>query len=111
MEALRQVVLRTSEREPTVLAIENLHWMDRSSEELLDALVDGATRARLLVVGTYRAPYRPRWMERAHVHQIALNPLTPEESLAIVRAAPAGGALPEALVSEILGNRAPSRKC
>ncbi|HKZ08336.1 MAG TPA: AAA family ATPase [Methylomirabilota bacterium] len=102
MEALRQIVLRTSEREPTVLAIENLHWMDRSSEELLDAVVDTATRARILVVGTYRAPYRPRWMERAHVHQLALAPLTPEESLAIVRAAPAGGGLPEATVAEIL---------
>jgi class 3 adenylate cyclase/tetratricopeptide (TPR) repeat protein len=103
MEALRQIVLRTSEREPTVLAIENLHWMDRSSEALLDAVVDASTRARILVVGTYRAPYRPRWMERAHVHQIALSPLTPEESLAIVRASPAAGGLPEATVSEILG--------
>ena len=103
VEALRQIVLRTSEREPTVLAIENLHWMDRSSEECLDALVDSASRARILVVATYRPPYRPRWMERSHVDQIALASLTPEESLAIVRSAPAAGGLPESTVAEILG--------
>jgi class 3 adenylate cyclase/tetratricopeptide (TPR) repeat protein len=103
VEALRQIVLRTSEREPTVLAIENLHWMDRSSEECLDALVDWAARARILLVATYRPPYRPRWMERSHVDQIAVASLTPEESLAIVRSMPAGAGLPEPTVAEILG--------
>ena len=103
VEALRQMVLRTSEREPTVLVIENLQWMDRSSQDFLDALVDWAARARLLVVATYRPPYRPRWMERSHVHQIALTALTPEESLALVRAMPGGGALSEVTDAEILG--------
>jgi class 3 adenylate cyclase/tetratricopeptide (TPR) repeat protein len=103
VEALRQIVLRTSEREPTVLVIENLQWMDRSSENFLDALVDSAARARLLVVTTYRPPYRPRWMERAHVHQVALAALTPEESLALVRAMPGGGGLTEVTDAEILG--------
>ena len=103
VEALRQIVLRTSEREPTVLAIENLHWMDRASEECLDAIVDSAARARILLVATYRPPYRPRWMERAHVNQIALASLTPEDSLAIVRSVPGAGALPEPTVREILG--------
>jgi len=103
VETLRQIVLRTSEREPTVLAIENLHWMDHSSEECLDALVDAASRARILVVATYRSPYRPRWMERSHVDQIALASLTPEDSLAIVRSVPGAGALSEPTVTEILG--------
>ena len=103
VETLRQIVLRTSEREPTVLAIENLHWMDHSSVECLDALVDAASRARILVVATYRSPYRPRWMERSHVDQIALASLTPEDSLAIVRSVPGAGALSEPTVTEILG--------
>ncbi|HTK93233.1 MAG TPA: adenylate/guanylate cyclase domain-containing protein [Verrucomicrobiae bacterium] len=103
VEALRQIVLRTGEREPTVLVIENLQWMDRSSEDFLDAVVDSAARARLLVLATYRPPYRPRWMERAHVHQIALAPLTAEESLALVRAMPGGGSLSEVVDAQILG--------
>jgi class 3 adenylate cyclase/tetratricopeptide (TPR) repeat protein len=102
VEALRQIVLRTSQREPTVLAIENLHWMDRSSEECLDALVDSASRARILLVATYRPPYRPRWMDRSHVDQIGLYSLTPGESLTLVRSVPAGSGLPESTVAEIL---------
>jgi class 3 adenylate cyclase/tetratricopeptide (TPR) repeat protein len=102
VEVLRQIVLRASEREPTVLAIENLQWMDRSSEECLDALVDSAARAHILLVATYRPPYRPRWMERSHVDQIALASLTPEDSLAIVRAVPAALDLPEPTVAEVL---------
>jgi class 3 adenylate cyclase/tetratricopeptide (TPR) repeat protein len=102
VETLRQIVLRTSEREPTVLAIENLHWMDRSSEECLDALVASASRARILLVATYRPPYRPRWMDQSHVDQIGLASLTPEESRAIMRSVPAGSGLSESTVAEIL---------
>ena len=102
VEVLRQIVLRTSQREPTVLAIENLHWMDRSSEECLDALVDSASRARILLVATYRPPYRPRWMDRSHVDQIGLYSLTPGESLTLVRSVPAASGLPKSTVAEIL---------
>ena len=95
VEALRQIVLRTSEREPTVLAIENLHWMDRASEECLDAIVElgvaGAHPPR-----RHLPPALPSTLDgAAHVNQIALASLGPEDSLAIVAVDPEAGALPE----------------
>ena len=57
------------------LRIEDLHWIDPSSDACLGAgRADG--RAPLLVLVTYRPGYRPAWIDRSYVTQVALQPLT-----------------------------------
>ena len=61
--------------------IEDLHWIDQASEELLASLVDGLPGAAVLLVVTYRPGYEPPWANRSFATQLSLPPLSNEDSL------------------------------
>ena len=42
--------------------MENLHWLDPTSEEWLTSLVERIAGAAILVLVTYRPGYRPAWL-------------------------------------------------
>ena len=67
------------------MVVEDLHWIDRTSEEYVASLVESFGRASILCIATYRPGYRPGWMDKSYATQIALRPLSAEESLAVVR--------------------------
>lgn len=54
-ERLRGLLERLAAEAPVVLALEDLHWADQSSRDLLAFLVHALNDARVLVVGTYRS--------------------------------------------------------
>ena len=108
VDALRQMGLRGSRQRPIVFVCEDLQWVDRTSEECLDALIETTTGASVFSLFTYRPGYRPPWMNRSYVTQLALQPLSPGDSQRIVEGllAPRGGhsALAPAILSKAEGN-------
>jgi len=82
--ALRALV-RPGE-DPLVLAVEDLHYGDHSTQELVGSLVSMASRVPLLVIATYRSGYHPPWIDRSSSTQLALAPLTAHASAQLVRA-------------------------
>src|SRR5215510_1409919 len=107
-ETLRQLLLRKSRQSPLVIVVEDLHWIDSTSEELLASLAEILPGARLLMVCTHRGGYRPSWIEKSYATQVALQPLAPEDSLHIVRsvlgADQAADSLYELIVAKAEGN-------
>jgi transcriptional regulator with AAA-type ATPase domain/tetratricopeptide (TPR) repeat protein len=107
-ETLRQLVLRASRRQPLAVVVENLHWIDRASEEFLASLVDVVPGAPMLLLFTYRPGYRPPWSDKSYATQIALQPLAPRDSLALVRSvvpvATVSDPLAEAILARAEGN-------
>ena len=79
-DALRLLLLKASVKQPLVIVAEDLHWIDRTSEEFLATLVGQLLAARILLVATYRPGYRAPWMERSYVTQITIGPLSAAES-------------------------------
>jgi predicted ATPase len=53
-EALRKLCLHRSQQHPLVLAVEDLHWIDPTSEAFVTRLVDGIAGAPILMLATYR---------------------------------------------------------
>jgi len=104
-EALRQITLGASPRQPFLVVIEDLHWIDQASEEMLASLVDGLPGAAVLFVVTYRPGYEPPWANRSFATQLSLPPLSNEDSLAVTRSVLPGVALPNA-VAEVILSRA-----
>jgi len=100
---LRQTILNESRRRLVVLEVEDLHWVDRTSEDFLSLLVEGLFAAHVLLIATYRSGYRPPWIEKSYVTQISLARLTDAESEAVVRAVLRSVELPERLVDEVRG--------
>jgi predicted ATPase len=102
VETLRQVLLKRSRANPLVVVIEDLHWIDRTSEECLASLAEIVGGLRLLFVCTYRHGYRPPWIEKSFSTQIALQRLAPEDSVRIIRGVLGTDQAPEPLVDVIV---------
>jgi predicted ATPase len=100
-EAVRQLLHRTARRQPLIVVIEDLHWIDSASESWLGALVDTVGGSPILVVVTHRPEYRPPWITPS-VAEIRLKPLSPDNSLSLVRAVLGESSFPEAVSRAIL---------
>ncbi len=82
--ALKQMVLKGSENQPLIMAFENLHWIDHSSEESLKGLLDAISGARVFLIFTYRPEFIHTWGGRSYHSQINLNRLSTRETLMMV---------------------------
>jgi class 3 adenylate cyclase/tetratricopeptide (TPR) repeat protein len=102
VEALRQLAVKGSQRRPIIFAVEDVHWVDRPSEEYLDSLVESLPGTRILFVSTYRPGYRPPWLDRSYATQIALRPLSQPESQSVVHAVASEEGFADAVAALIL---------
>jgi tetratricopeptide (TPR) repeat protein len=101
-EVLRLLFLRASTRQPLLVVVEDLHWIDRTSEEFLESLVERLAGARICLVTTARPGYRAPWMDRSYAAQITLRPLAAAESGALVESVAGGSPLPAAVSEAIM---------
>lgn len=105
---LWQVLLHDSRRQPLVIAVENAHWMDATSEEWLTTFVERLPAAAILLLVTYRPGYRPAWLEHSVVTQVALPRLLSHESLTVIQSMtqmqPISAPLAQAIVAKASGN-------
>ena len=85
IETLNTIVLKGSEIRPVVMAIEDLHWVDKSSEESFKSLLDNISGERIFLVFTYRPEFVHTWGGRSYHSQVNLNRLSNRESLNMVR--------------------------
>jgi transcriptional regulator with AAA-type ATPase domain/tetratricopeptide (TPR) repeat protein len=84
-DALRTLLLARSGKGPVLVVVEDLQWVDQTSEGCLASLVEGLGTAPILLVFTYRTGYRPPWLARPNLTHLTLSPLLPEEGFALVR--------------------------
>jgi len=84
IEALNRIVLKGSEARPLIMAIEDLHWIDKSSEERLKHLLESIPGARILLIFTYRPEFVHAWGAKSFHSQVMLNRLSNRESLMMV---------------------------
>jgi class 3 adenylate cyclase len=100
-ESLAHLVIRVSERTPVLLVIEDLHWIDEASRELLELAVAQLSRARVMMIFTHRPEFETTWRSQVSFTRLSLRALSDGETLAIVRAV-AGVPLPDDLEDRIL---------
>ena len=83
IDSYRLLMRQISKTQPLVLVVEDLHWIDRKSLELLEALVDSVSGQPVLMILTHRPEFRHSLGERSFVSRIALVPLTAPETCAM----------------------------
>jgi TolB-like protein/predicted ATPase/energy-coupling factor transporter ATP-binding protein EcfA2 len=92
-----------SSREPVLMIIEDLHWIDPTSRELVDHLVERTGRYRVLLVLTFRPEFRAPWVGQPGVTALALGRLGRADATALVRYLTAERAsLPPDIIAEIV---------
>lgn len=99
---LRQVLTQAGRGGLVLLEIEDLHWIDQTSEDFLASLIESLVVAPVLLILTYRSGYQPRWMEKSYATQISLRRLTARDSRTVVNSVLRRSQLPEELASAIL---------
>ncbi len=75
IEALLLVLLKMATQRPVLVTVEDLHWIDPSTLELLDLIVDQGPTARIFTLLTFRPDFSPPWFIRSHFTHLTLNRL------------------------------------
>jgi len=101
-EAIRDLLLRLSEDQPVILVIEDLHWIDNTSQEFLDYMIGWIAAKPVLLVLLYRPEYTHQWGSKSFYNRIGLDHLGPESSTDLVRAMLEGGEIASELRELIL---------
>jgi tetratricopeptide (TPR) repeat protein len=84
IDAVRRIILKGSQMRPLVIAVEDLHWVDKSTEGALKWLLESVPVARVLMIFTYRPEFVHTWAARSYHNQITLNRLSNRQSLIMV---------------------------
>jgi len=84
IKAINRITIKASQIRPLILAIEDLHWIDKSSEDYLKDLLDSISGARVFLIFTYRPEFVHTWGAKSYHSQVNLNRLSNRESLVMV---------------------------
>ncbi len=84
IEAIKRIVLKGSEMRPLIIAIEDLHWMDRSSEDIVRNILESIPGTGTFLIFTYRPEFVHTWGAKSYHNQLTLHRLSNRESLEMV---------------------------
>ena len=103
MEALVTWLLAIADRQQLVMLVEDLHWCDASTLEVLGLILEKSDLRPLLTILTFRPEFAAPWSGHPHVSRLDLERLTSEEAEKLVGAATSGASLPEEVTARIVG--------
>lgn len=102
IDLLITILLKRSERQPLLFVLEDLHWADPSTLEMLDRLLERIENRRILILLTYRPAFHPYWPPSDAILRVDLTGLPQREGEEIIRKAADGKRLPREVVDYIL---------
>ncbi|MDI3561740.1 AAA family ATPase [Bradyrhizobium sp. Arg816] len=100
--ALVDRMLGLATRKPVLIVVEDAHWIDASSADLIVAAMDRVQDSRVLILITYRPDYIPPWSGRPHLTMLTLNRLSRAQAADMVGAFAATEALPAEIIQQIV---------
>ncbi|MFY9692932.1 MAG: adenylate/guanylate cyclase domain-containing protein, partial [Xanthobacteraceae bacterium] len=102
ISALVDHLIGLSAGEPVLIVLEDAHWIDPTTQELLTRLIDSIESARVLAIVTARPEFASPWAGRDHVASLALSRLGRTQCAEIVAGLAAAQSVTADLLEEIL---------
>jgi predicted ATPase len=102
LETLVAILQELAEHQPVLFILEDLHWTDPTTLELLNLLIDQIPTASLLVLLTCRPTFQPSWSHRSYLSEITINRLSPTQVEQIVHRITVGKTFPAAVLQQII---------
>jgi class 3 adenylate cyclase/predicted ATPase len=104
LEAVLAVFRCMATRQPLLLILEDLHWADPTTLELLGLLLAQAPSTRLLILLVFRSEFRPPWDIREHHTHMTLTPLAHDHTVAMITQVAEGKRLPVSVLEQLVTN-------
>ena len=76
LETLVAILLERAEHQPVLFILEDLHWTDPTTLELLHLLIEQTPTASMLVLLTCRPHFQPAWHHRSYLTEMTVNRLS-----------------------------------
>jgi len=102
LEALIRQLEGLARQQPVVMIFEDVHWIDPTSHELLDLLVECVRSLPVLLIVTFRSEFQPSWTGQPQVTMLALNRLDRRDRITLATEIAGGKTLPDEVVSQIV---------
>ena len=96
------MLLQQTEQQPVLFILEDLHWTDPSTLELLDLLIDQIPTASIYTLLTCRPTFQPAWSSRSYLTQMTLNRLSHNQIERIAEQVAGGKRLPVVVLQQII---------
>jgi|RhiMetdeSRZDD1v2_1073273.scaffolds.fasta_scaffold36020_2 class 3 adenylate cyclase/predicted ATPase len=102
LETIVAILLEQAEQHPILFIIEDLHWTDPTTLELIGLLLDQTPTASLLVLLTCRPHFQPVWHHRSYLSEITVNRLSHAQVEQIVTGMTDGKTFPTEVLQQII---------
>ena len=102
LKALVDRVHSLGKRQPVLLLVEDAHWIDPTTEELLTLAIEGLRRSRVLVLVTCRPEYAPSWGNPTQLTRLQLSRLGQRNCAALVNSVAGAKTLPADVIEQIV---------
>jgi predicted ATPase len=102
LETIVELTVGLASLKPLFLVVEDVHWIDPSTRELLDLFIDKIGPVRVLMVITHRPGFTPLWAGRGPVTALSLSRLSPTECEELIRPLVGGKTLPREVMNQIV---------
>ena len=103
IDLLITILLERAARQPVLFVLEDLHWADPSTLQMIDRLFELSTESRLMILLTYRPQFKPYWEQKERMIRVELSGLSRVNGEEIIRTAAGGKELPDEVVEYVLG--------
>jgi class 3 adenylate cyclase/DNA-binding winged helix-turn-helix (wHTH) protein/tetratricopeptide (TPR) repeat protein len=100
-EALLRQLKGLARQHPVVVVFDDLHWIDPSSRELLDRLIERIADWPVLLLALFRPEFQPPWVGQPQVTMLNLTRLDRQDTAAMIANVAGDTALPSEIVKEI----------
>jgi DNA-binding response OmpR family regulator/class 3 adenylate cyclase/predicted ATPase len=102
LEALIRQVDGLARQRPVLMIFEDAHWIDPTSGEFVDLVIERLAHRPVLLLITFRPEFQSPWTGKANVTTLTLNRLARRDSTVLIRRVVGDDALPSDLVDEIV---------
>jgi len=102
LHALVGQIAGLAARRPVLMLMEDVHWSDPTSLELMDLIIDQVPTLSVLLIVTFRPEFTPPWVGRPQVTLLSLKRLSPRQRAEMIACVTGGKALPQAIADQIV---------
>jgi predicted ATPase len=101
LETIVTILLELAERQPVLFIVEDLHWTDPSTLELLNLVIDQIPMAALCALFTCRPHFQPSWSHRSYLTEMTVNRLAQPQIVRMVERIAGGKTFPHEVLQHI----------